>query len=93
MDKPIRVLSKSGQIFIPPEIRNAAGFSYGDIISFEALDGVVIMRREILQNDSDEPRIEVSLTSFLDNLSPDERWGLLKELLQNMNEKGDITCE
>jgi bifunctional DNA-binding transcriptional regulator/antitoxin component of YhaV-PrlF toxin-antitoxin module len=45
-EKIYKILGKRGRITIPWEIRNALGFVYNDVVSFETSGDTVLVKRE-----------------------------------------------
>ena len=50
MNKILKILGKRGRITIPWEIRQALGFVYTDVVSFEVDGDTVLVKREKLCN-------------------------------------------
>ena len=85
MTKIYRVLGRRGRITIPFEIRQAMGFDYNDIVSFEAKDGkTVTVKREKICSECRTTGADasdtVSLRDFLDGLSENEQRDALVHL-------------
>lgn len=92
MIKILRILGKKGRVTIPYDIRKIVGFKYNDVLSFEIKDdNTVIVKREVLcdencpmyENENQLETENITLTDFLDGLTPEEQKTALIHLSAN----------
>ena len=72
-----KILGKRGRITIPWEIRQALGFAYNDVVSFEMNGNTVTVKREKICNGckaipATEPKTNAALKELLDGLTSEE---------------------
>ena len=72
-----KILGKRGRITIPWEIRQALGFAYNDVVSFEMNGNAVTVKREKICDgckviSATEPKTNAALKELLDGLTSEE---------------------
>lgn len=73
--KIIRILGKKGRITIPFAIRQKLKYKYNDVLSFEEINGTVVIRNEKICSNclKDIGHDKAELQRFLSSLSEDEQ--------------------
>ena len=85
MKKIIRILGIKGRTTIPYIIRRILGFMTGDILSFRIEDGCVVVKKEKLCDNCENPVWdEREFDQFLDTLSPKEMAHAVKRLTERL---------
>jgi bifunctional DNA-binding transcriptional regulator/antitoxin component of YhaV-PrlF toxin-antitoxin module len=99
MSKIYRILGKKGRTTVPFELRQSLGFTCGDLISFEVMDGSVTVKKEKICDgcQRDAGKESGSLAEYLDGLTANEQMAALVHLsanwarfLENTNEGGEM---
>jgi bifunctional DNA-binding transcriptional regulator/antitoxin component of YhaV-PrlF toxin-antitoxin module len=85
MTKIYRILGKEGRTTVPFEFREQLGFTRGDIISFEVMDGSVTVKKEKICNGCQRRAGKESgpLYEYLDGLTANEQMAALIHLSAN----------